>query len=144
MCLIYEVLESVTSALMLTSMLAYAAQLSTTTTLATVQGLLGAAYWGMGRGAGTFIGGFLMKWLSAGGADKTAGMRATFRVLGVASAVTAVVYFLFNIFYIRRLHSKAQQCDEPQEECQVKEVGVVNPVFLEDHYRRSSNNKAIK
>ena len=127
MCLIYEVLESITTALMLTSMLAYAAQLSTTTTLATVQGLLGATYWGMGRGAGTFIGGFLMKYL-ANTEDKTYGMRATFRVLGVVSAVTAILYFLFNIFYIRRRNIKLQSLPSNNE------ISINNPVFINDLY----------
>ena len=41
MCLVYEVMESITSALMMTSMTSYAAQLSSTKTLTTVQGVFG-------------------------------------------------------------------------------------------------------
>ena len=48
MCLIYEALEAVTTSLMMTSAVAYSAVLSTTTTLATVQGMIGGTYYGIG------------------------------------------------------------------------------------------------
>ena len=116
MCLVYEVMESITSALMLTSMLAYAAQLSSTTTLTTVQGVFGAAYFGLGRGFGTFVGGFLMKWLGGDAIDKTVGTRGTFRVLGVVAAITAIVYFIFNIFYLRRRNDIKTDGDKNNDE----------------------------
>lgn len=53
------------------------------------------SYCGVGRGAGTVIGGFIIKWFGSGNPDKTYGMRASFRVLGVASAITGIFYFLF-------------------------------------------------
>ena len=149
MCLVYEVMESITSALMLTSMLAYAAQLSSTTTLTTVQGVFGAAYFGLGRGFGTFVGGFLMKWLGGGGPDKTVGTRGTFRILGVIAAITAVVYFLFNIFYLRpRYNLKANEKtvdDEIPSSIVVtaKEGGVHNPIFVNDEQDLKSNNNKI-
>ena len=40
---------------------AYSSQLGSTTTIATIQGLIGATYYGMGRGRDSFVGGFLMK-----------------------------------------------------------------------------------
>ena len=141
MCLVYEVMEAITTALMTTSMMAYSAQLGTTQTLATIQGLIGAAYYGLGRGAGTFIGGFLMKWLGGGSLDKTTGTRATLRVLGVAALITGIVYFIFNIFFIRRRNAAAaaaaaaknkeeiQQVPHPST---VKEGGLNNPVFVTD------------
>lgn len=145
MCLVYEVMESITSTIMLTSMLAYAAQLSSTTTLTTVQGLFGAAYWGLGRGFGTFVGGFLMKWLRGGGPDKTVGTRGTFRIPGVTAAITAIVYFLFNIFYLRpRYNLKAENektVDNkiPTVVVTAKEGGVHNPIFVNDEQDLRSN-----
>ncbi len=49
MCLIYEAMEAVTTSLMMTSAIAYSAELSSTTTLATVQGLIGGTYYGIGK-----------------------------------------------------------------------------------------------
>ena len=48
MCLIYEAMEAITTSLMTTSAIAYSAQLGTTTTLATIQGVIGGAYYGVG------------------------------------------------------------------------------------------------
>ena len=123
MCLVYEVMESVTTALMVTSSMAYAAQLGTTTTLATIQGLFGAAHYGLGRGSGIVIGGFLIKWFGSGNPDKTYGMRATFRVLGVASAIAGIVYFLFNFFYSRNRRIKAEK----------NKIELMNQVHLLEH-----------
>ena len=147
MCLVYEVMESITSALMLTSMFAYAAQLSSTTTLTTVQGVFGAAYFGLGRGFGTFVGGFLMKWLGGDSIDKTVGTRGTFRVMAVVAAITAIGYFFFNIFYIQR-RTKLKSEDEkitvviPSSIiADVKEGGINNPVFVNDEQQ---NQKKVK
>ena len=132
-----------------TSMMAYSAQLGTTTTLATIQGLIGAAYYGMGRGAGTFIGGFLMKWFTGDSIDKTVGTRATFRVLGIAAAVTAVFYFLFNIFYIRRRANGKGKGDDPVPPAAVgtsngKEGGGLNnPVFVSDSDHQKEQDHSI-
>lgn len=48
MCLLFEVMEAVTTALMTTSAVAYAAELGTTKTLATIQGVVAGTYYGMG------------------------------------------------------------------------------------------------
>ena len=133
MCLIYEVMEAFTTALMTTSNVAYSSQLGSTTTIATIQGLIGATYYGMGRGGGSFVGGFLMKRFEVD-QDKTAGTRVTFRVLGILAAATGILYFLFNIFYIRRrnvLKAKKQQIiDSP-----VTNIGLHNPAFEEKEFK---------
>lgn len=48
MCLIYEALEAITTSLMMTSAVAYSAELSTPSTLATIQGMVGGTYYGIG------------------------------------------------------------------------------------------------
>ncbi|XP_026688135.1 major facilitator superfamily domain-containing protein 6-B-like, partial [Diaphorina citri] len=60
-CLIFEAMESITSSLAFTAAVTYAAKLSTNTTDSSVQGLLGGIYYGVGKGAGSLIGGYLMK-----------------------------------------------------------------------------------
>jgi len=108
--LIYELMESITNALMLTSIMVYSIQLSTPTTLTTVQGLIGAAYFGMGRGMDTFVGSFIVEWLGAADfEDKTYGVRASFRVLGVTALGMASLYLLFNLFYIRPRNNKVMK-----------------------------------
>ena len=82
---------------MTTSNVAYSSQLGSTTTIATIQGLIGATYYGMGRGSGSFVGGFLMKRFEVD-QDKTAGTRVTFRVLGIVAAATGLLYS-FSIFF---------------------------------------------
>ena len=102
MSLIYETLPSISTTLLITSAMTYSVQLSSSKILTTLQGLIGAAYNGLGQGIGTFLGGFIVNWLSSDGLlNNTYGTRASFRVLGVTAAGTAVVYLLFNLLYIR-------------------------------------------
>ena len=130
-CLVYEVMESITTALMVTSMMAYAAQLGTTTTLATIQGLIFTAYYGIGRGTGNLVGGFLIQWFGdRNPADKTYGMRATFRVIGVAAAVTGFLYFFFTFFYSRHLSGKfkKEETIESAKDPGIQNLSVVSSV----------------
>jgi len=116
MCLLFEVMEAITTALMTTSAVAYAAELGTTKTLATIQGVVAGTYYGMGRGAGSFVGGFLMKGY---------GTRATFRILGVAAFATAIFYFLFNRLYIIPKHRRQEKQKKaiPVQQVAAKENG---------------------
>ncbi|XP_012265072.2 uncharacterized protein LOC105691281 [Athalia rosae] len=93
MCLYFEALESVTSSLSFTAAVTYAAKLSTTTTDSSIQGLLGGLYYGVGKGSGSLIGGYLMK---------SVGTRPTYQILGGMSCITGIVYFLFNRLYLRK------------------------------------------
>ncbi|KAL4712762.1 hypothetical protein ACJJTC_008059 [Scirpophaga incertulas] len=93
LCLIFEALESVTSSLSFTAAVTYAARLSSTTTDTSVQGLLGGLYYGVGRGAGSLIGGYLMKYF---------GTRPTYQIFAASTLLTGCIYFLFNTFYIRK------------------------------------------
>lgn len=91
LCLVFEALESVTSSLSFTAAVTYAARLSSTTTDTSVQGLLGGLYYGVGKGAGSLIGGYLMKFF---------GTRPTYQIFAGATLVTGCMYYLFNKFYI--------------------------------------------
>lgn len=93
LCLIFEAMESVTSSLSFTAAVTYAAKLSTTTTDSSIQGLLGGLYFGVGKGAGSLIGGYTMT---------AFGTRPTYRIFAVACTVTGFLYFLFNHFYLRK------------------------------------------
>ncbi|GBP83978.1 Major facilitator superfamily domain-containing protein 6-B [Eumeta japonica] len=93
LCLIFEALESVTSSLSFTAAVTYAARLSSTTTDTSVQGLLGGIYYGVGKGSGSLIGGYLMKQV---------GTRTTYQIFATATLVTGCIYYLFNRFYLRK------------------------------------------
>ncbi|KAK9504834.1 hypothetical protein O3M35_009014 [Rhynocoris fuscipes] len=96
MCLIFEAMESVTSSLSFTAAVTYAAKLSTMTTDSSIQGLLGGLYFGVGKGAGSLAGGFLME---------SVGTRPTYQIFALVTLLTGCIYYLFNKFYIIR-HSK--------------------------------------
>lgn len=93
LCLVFEALESVTSSLSFTAAVTYAAKLSSTTTDTSVQGLLGGIYYGVGKGSGSLIGGYLMKFF---------GTRPTYQMFAGATLVTGCIYYLFNKFYLRK------------------------------------------
>ncbi|KZC05141.1 Major facilitator superfamily domain-containing protein 6-A, partial [Dufourea novaeangliae] len=91
--LIFEVLESVTLSLSFTAAVTYAAKLSTTTTDSSIQGLLGGVYYGVGKGSGSLIGGYLMK---------AFGTRPTYRIFAGMTLVTGVMYYIFNVTYLKK------------------------------------------
>nr|XP_031830685.1 uncharacterized protein LOC116426193 [Nomia melanderi] len=91
--LIFEALESVTLSLSFTAAVTYAAKLSTTTTDTSIQGLLGGVYYGVGKGSGSLIGGYLMK---------AFGTRPTYRIFAVITLITGLMYYIFNVAYLKK------------------------------------------
>ena len=61
----FEALEGFTMALMMTSAVTYVARISPQGTLARVMGLMGALFFGVGKGAGCLTGGLLMSVVGA-------------------------------------------------------------------------------
>ncbi|XP_014238903.1 major facilitator superfamily domain-containing protein 6-like [Trichogramma pretiosum] len=93
LCLIFEALESVTSSLSFTAAVTYAAKLSTTTTDSSIQGLLGGLYYGVGKGAGSLVGGYLIKFY---------GTRPTYQIFSVVTLFTGFLYLFFNLTYLAK------------------------------------------
>lgn len=91
--LIFEALESVTLSLSFTAAVTYAAKLSTTTTDSSIQGLLSGVYYGVGKGSGSLIGGYLMK---------AFGTRPTYRIFAVITLITGMMYYIFNVAYLKK------------------------------------------
>ncbi|KYN08335.1 Major facilitator superfamily domain-containing protein 6-B [Cyphomyrmex costatus] len=91
--LIFEALESVTTSLSFTAAVTYAAKLSTTSTDSSIQGLLGGVYYGVGKGSGSLIGGYLMK---------AFGTRPTYQIFSVVTLLTGIIYFIFNVTYLKK------------------------------------------
>merc|ERR1712083_215286 len=93
----YEALEGFTMALMMTSAVTYVAKISTPTTIASVMGLMGSLFFGLGKGSGSLVGGLLMS---------RVGTRWTFRLLAGVAGVCAVGYTTFQVFYVVPKRSK--------------------------------------
>jgi hypothetical protein len=97
-----------------------------------------------GRGLGSFVGGFLMKFY---------GTRSTFRILGAAAFFVGLNYFFFNLFYIRRKRLNKEKVDKKTpDELQPDIIGkpdadssqgLNNPVFVpdDDDVTKAANKK---
>ncbi|XP_030746351.1 major facilitator superfamily domain-containing protein 6-like [Sitophilus oryzae] len=97
LCLIFEAMESITFGLSFTAAVTYAAKLSTVTTDTSIQGMLGGIYYGVGKGVGSLIGGYLIKPI---------GIRHTFQVFAVFTIIIGIIYFAFYHFYIKKRPSE--------------------------------------
>ncbi|KAI5748555.1 hypothetical protein M8J76_000134 [Diaphorina citri] len=111
-CLIFEAMESITSSLAFTAAVTYAAKLSTNTTDSSVQGLLGGIYYGVGKGAGSLIGGYLMKGF---------GTKITYQLFAATMVLTGCMYFVFNKAFIVPLEKKKINSKD-EENCTKKKV----------------------
>ena len=85
---LYEALEGFTMALMMTSAVTYVAKISTPTTLASVMGLMGSLFFGIGKGSGSLFGGLVMAQL---------GSRWTFRLLAAIAGTCGLGYTGFQV-----------------------------------------------
>jgi len=88
----FEALEGLTMALMMTSAVTYVAKISTPSTIASVMGMMGALFFGVGKGSGSLFGGLIMEVLGA---------QDTFRFFAVNAALCALVYGFFQFLYVR-------------------------------------------
>lgn len=105
-CMPFEMLECFTVSLLSAAAVSYAADLATPATLATLQGVYGGLHYGVGRGVGSLIGGFLMKPI---------GVRDTFRLTGAISLVTGIVYFVLNKLYFQKLQDERRKAQEEEK-----------------------------
>jgi MFS family permease len=87
----YEALEGFTMALMMTSAVTYVAKISTPSTIASVMGLMGSLFFGIGKGSGSLFGGLLMSYI---------GTRWTFRLLAATALACAVIYTGFQVHMV--------------------------------------------
>ncbi|KAL7301823.1 hypothetical protein TKK_0005430 [Trichogramma kaykai] len=97
--LIFEVFESVTVSVSFTAAVVYIALLSTASTESSVQGILGALYFGIGKSIGNFVGGLLIDAI---------GIRPTFQIFAAVTLLTAVLYFLYFLLFLSGKFKKAR------------------------------------
>ena len=84
----FEALEGLTMALMMTSAVTYVAKISSPQTMASVMGIMGALFFGVGKGSGSLFGGLLMSFIGA---------RNTFRSVGVVLKCSAEVARMLRV-----------------------------------------------
>ncbi|CAK9816623.1 Major facilitator superfamily domain-containing protein 6-A [Anthophora plagiata] len=140
--LIFEALESVTLSLSFTAAVTYAAKLSTTTTDSSIQGLLGGVYYGVGKGSGSLIGGYLMK---------AYGTRPTYRIFAVITFITGIMYYIFNVTYLKKrpqvegndIVKKKPKHVENQNglEIGLEEIGIDNQSFTKEGKTEQTRNR---
>ncbi|KOC65506.1 Major facilitator superfamily domain-containing protein 6-A [Habropoda laboriosa] len=140
--LIFEALESVTLSLSFTAAVTYAAKLSTTTTDSSIQGLLGGVYYGVGKGSGSLIGGYLMK---------AYGTRPTYRIFAVVTLITGIMYYIFNVAYLKKrpqvegndIVKKKPKHVENQNGLDIglEEIGVDNQAFTKEGNTEQTRNR---
>jgi len=85
--LFFEVLKPFGNSLLLIAAMTYAKNNADIETMASLEGVMGALYFGIGKAAGSLIGGLVIEDI---------GVRNTFRCFSVVSLVTASVYFAFT------------------------------------------------
>ncbi|CAK9801932.1 Major facilitator superfamily domain-containing protein 6-A [Anthophora quadrimaculata] len=140
--LIFEALESVTLSLSFTAAVTYAAKLSTTTTDSSIQGLLGGVYYGVGKGSGSLIGGYLMK---------AYGTRPTYRIFAVITLITGIMYYIFNVAYLKKrpqvegndIVKKKPKHVKNQNglEIGLEEIGIDNQSFTKEGKTEQTRNR---
>ncbi|KAG7170822.1 Major facilitator superfamily domain-containing protein 6-A-like 2 [Homarus americanus] len=91
--LYFEALEGVTIGLMLSAGMTYASELCTTKNIVSLQALCGTLYYGVGKGMGSVVGGYMYYHLGA---------RKTFRMMTVASLLSAIIFIIFHIYIQHR------------------------------------------
>lgn len=91
--LIFEILKPFGNSLLMIAAMTYAKNNADIETMASLEGLMGALYFGVGKSVGSLVGGLLIDEL---------GVRNTFRCFGTVSLVAASLYFLFTFLWEKR------------------------------------------
>ena len=124
----FEALEGFTMALMMTSAVTYVAKISTPATIASVMGIMGALFFGIGKGSGSLFGGLLMSYIGA---------RNTFRYFAANAMVCALLYLIFQFCYVRP--QRAKRLKEPNEKSDASAASQPEPGSVEGAVRGGKN-----
>ena len=133
----YEALEGFTMALMMTSAVTYVAKIGTNKTIPSIMGIMGALFFGIGKGSGSLIGGILMHYF---------GPRNTFRYFSGNALFCAFVYLIFQVAYVRPKRKKESLKDLPsnQEIVEDEDGDKTNSIEIDnDNTRGGVQNQAF-
>lgn len=98
-------MESLSCHLMWVAAATYCSILAPKGLLATLIGVLGMAHFSLGRGSGSFFGGFLIGNL---------GTREAFRYMGLMAVVGGFLYFGLDLLYLRKFDASNDEKDEDE------------------------------
>ncbi|XP_014292875.1 major facilitator superfamily domain-containing protein 6 [Halyomorpha halys] len=107
-CFPFEAMESLSVHLMWVAAATYCAVLAPKALLATLIGILGMAHFSLGRGSGSFFGGFLIG---------TVGARRAFKTMGLIAFVGGIIYGLMHFFWLHKYTETIEkEVTEPEAE----------------------------
>ncbi|XP_055295609.1 uncharacterized protein LOC129565133 isoform X3 [Sitodiplosis mosellana] len=106
-CFPFEAMESLSCHLMWVAAATYCAVLAPKGLLATLIGVLGMAHFSLGRGSGSFFGGFLIG---------NVGTREAFRYMGLMAVFGGFLYYGLHLVYLKRFDSIDDKEDQETNE----------------------------
>jgi len=98
--LFFEILKPFGNSLLLIAAMTYAKNNADIENMASLEGVMGALYFGVGKAMGSLVGGLVIEDI---------GVRNTFRSFSVVALVTASVYFCFTHVHEKRSKKDAQK-----------------------------------
>ena len=103
-CFPFEAMESLSCHLMWVAAATYCTLLAPKGLLATLIGVLGMAHFSLGRGSGSFCGGFLIGHV---------GTREAFRYMGLLAVVGGVCYYFIHLIWLKKfdVHNVSEEQD---------------------------------
>lgn len=112
--LFFEFLKPFGNSLLMIAAMTYAKSNADISTMASLEGVMGALYFGVGKALGS---------LSGGLAIESIGVRNTFRCFSVASLVAASVYLCFTLLYDKRQRQEKGHEKDLEEEADEGQTG---------------------
>ncbi|XP_069178886.1 major facilitator superfamily domain-containing protein 6 [Procambarus clarkii] len=131
--LYFEALEGITIGLMLSAGMTYANKLCTTENIVSLQALCGTLYYGVGKGLGSVVGGYMYYHLGA---------RKTFRMMTVASLVSAIIFLVFHIYIQQR--DRLRELNRSEKEKLLAEEDVIEVIKLKIPKEKKAKDKKLK
>merc|ERR1719447_2041015 len=110
--LFFEVLKPFGNSLLMIAAMTYAKNNADISTMASLEGVMGALYFGVGKALGSLVGGLAIEEL---------GVRNTFRCFSMGSFVAASIYLCFTLLYERRMRTAKEGVEEEGKEKEVLE-----------------------
>ncbi|CAL8071546.1 unnamed protein product [Orchesella dallaii] len=101
-CFPFEAMEAFTYHLMWVAAATYCAVLAPKGLLATLTGVMGSLHYGLGKGSGAFIGGYVIN---------VANTRLSFRYFGIAAGIFGIFYFAINKFWLQKAVKRRNERD---------------------------------
>ncbi|XP_075153062.1 uncharacterized protein LOC142226759 isoform X2 [Haematobia irritans] len=113
-CFPFEAMEALSCHLMWVAAATYCSILAPKSLLATLIGVLGMAHFSLGRGSGSFTGGFLIGEF---------GTRDAFRYMGLLAVVGGIAYGILHLVWLRKFDHNMDDCEDDVDTVEAVEAG---------------------